>query len=166
MSSSADFVDLLSKGAEAMGLALTAAGLERLDIHRRVLVKWAQRMNLTTVLEPVEMVDSLYLDSAVIAPRLPEGVRLQDVGSGAGFPGLVLKALRPDLRVCLVEARRRRVSFLKQAARDMGLAEGLEIRWQRLGIDPEPLPEERWPELVSRATFPPPIWLETGLPLL
>ncbi|MBW2701148.1 MAG: class I SAM-dependent methyltransferase [Deltaproteobacteria bacterium] len=163
---SESFVDLLCRGADRMGLDLDPEGLRLLQVHQEVLLKWAQRINLTTVLESKDMVDRLYLDSAVILSRLAPGVRLLDVGSGAGFPGLVLKALRPDLEVCLMEARRRRVSFLRQAVRDMGIGQGLEIRWQRLGIDPEPLPKERWPELISRATFPPQIWCETGAPML
>ena len=149
-----------------MGLDLDSEGIRRLQVYQEVLLKWASRINLTTVLEPKDMVDRLYLDSAVILSRLDLGARLLDVGSGAGFPGLVLKALRPDLEVCLMEARRRRVSFLRQAVRDMGIGQGLEIRWHRLGIDPELPPEERWPELISRATFPPRIWCETGASML
>lgn len=164
-----DFSDALQQGGRAMGLEFEPAALERLAVHQRLLLRWADKVNLTTVREPRAMAERLYLDSAVLVPALDAGARVHDVGSGAGFPGLVIKALRPELVLTLTEARRKRVSFLRQAARAMGLGSGIEIRWQRLGWETggrEPQPGDRtepiWDEVVSRATLPPPLWVEQG----
>ncbi len=164
-----DFIEYLQQGGRALGLELEPAALERLAAHQRLLLRWADKVNLTTVREPRAMAERLYLDSAVLAPALGASTRVHDVGSGAGFPGLVLKALRPELALTLTEARRKRVSFLHQAARAMGLGQGMEIRWQRLGWagggrrpQPADWAEPVWDEVVSRATLPPPLWVEQG----
>jgi 16S rRNA (guanine527-N7)-methyltransferase len=159
------FLRRLCDGGASLGIDLPGDGLVRLQIHFRLLCRWADRVNLTTVRDPEEMAELLYLDSAVLQGHLAACERLHDVGTGAGFPGLVLKALRPDLQVTLTEARRKKVSFLKQAAREMGLSEGLWIRNRRIGW--EPLSErEQWTEVVSRAAFPPLLWVRKGAPLV
>ncbi|MFC1654813.1 16S rRNA (guanine(527)-N(7))-methyltransferase RsmG [Myxococcota bacterium] len=155
----------LREGAEQLGIEMPKEGVARLLIHFRLLSKWADRVNLTTVRDPEGMAELLYLDSAVLQKHIGAGSRLHDVGTGAGFPGMVVRALRPDLRVTLTEARRKKVSFLKQAAREMGLTEGLEIRHQRLGWDAG-ADRELWPEVVSRAAFPPSEWIRLGAPLV
>jgi 16S rRNA (guanine527-N7)-methyltransferase len=167
------FLAALCEGANRLELELDPQVCERLVCHQRLLLRWAPKVNLTTVLEPRSMAERLYLDSAVVLPWLGAG-RLHDVGSGAGFPGLVLKALRPELAVTLTEARRRKVSFLRQAAREMGLESGLDIQWRRLGwepnepaqADPGPGGEGRWDEVISRATFPPGEWIAQGAGLV
>ena len=111
------FLRRLTEGGEHLGLDLPKEGISRLQCHYRLLCKWADRVNLTTIRDPGQRAERLYLDSAVLTEHIPAGVGLHDVGTGAGFPGLVIKALRPDLQVTLTEARRKKVSFLKQVAR-------------------------------------------------
>jgi 16S rRNA (guanine527-N7)-methyltransferase len=158
------FLGTLIGGSVGLGLDLPQEGIDRLLAHFRLLCKWADRVNLTTIRDPGEMAELLYLDSAVLQKHLVDGTRLHDVGTGAGFPGLVIAALRPDLQVTLTEARRKKVSFLKQAAREMGIS-SLEIRHQRLGWD-DAGAGEQWPEVISRAAFPPPEWIRMGAPLV
>lgn len=161
----AAFLGRFSQGCERLGIGTTDEGISRILVHFHLLEKWADRVNLTTVRDPEEMAELLYLDSAVLQKHLDPDTRLHDVGTGAGFPGLVVKALRPDLQVTLTEARRKKVSFLKQAAREMGLSEGLDIRHQRLGWEPGG-EQEQWPEVVSRAAFPPLEWVRHGTHLV
>jgi 16S rRNA (guanine527-N7)-methyltransferase len=158
------FSRCLVEGGEQLGLDLPQEGVSRLLVHYRTLSKWADRVNLTTIRDPEKMAELLYLDSAVLQKHLLDGTRLHDVGTGAGFPGLIVAALRPDLQVTLTEARRKKVSFLKQSAREMGISSGLEIRHQRLGWDEAA--SEQWPEVVSRAAFPPKEWIRMGSPLV
>ena len=87
-----EFTGFLKEGARALELKLTDAGLARLVAHWELLQHWADRMNLTTVRDPASMAERLYLDSAMLLTRLAEDSSVHDVGSGAGFPGLVLKA--------------------------------------------------------------------------
>ena len=182
-----EFADSLRQGVHAMGLDLEPVAFQRLVTHQSLLTKWMRRINLTAITEPRDMVDRLYLDCLVVCAHLQGADRLHDVGSGAGFPGLVIKAVMPHIQVTLTEARHKRVSFLKQAAREMGLDQGLDIRWQRIGWereqedqaaaekggregspdgDPDSGRHMGWPEVISRATFPPKEWLRRGTTLL
>ena len=158
------FTRFLKEGALALEVELTDAGLTRLVAHWELLQHWADRMNLTTVRDPAAMAERLYLDSAMLLNRLAENASVHDVGSGAGFPGLVLKALRPGIQMVISEARRKKVNFLRQAARTMKLSEGLEIRHERIGWE-QPA-EAGHNEVVSRATFPPQEWLKIGASLV
>jgi 16S rRNA (guanine527-N7)-methyltransferase len=160
-----DFRSLLFLGAKKLGLSLEKEVLERLDAHRFLLLKWAKKINLTTVLTTESMVDRLYLDSLVVAGYITPKSTLHDVGSGAGFPGLILKAFHPELSLRLSEARRKKCSFLRQAAYQMGLLD-TEITWTRVGWEEDKTKEGHWNEVISRAVFPPLIWIQRGAPLL
>jgi 16S rRNA (guanine527-N7)-methyltransferase len=155
-----EFRDALRKGAELLGLSLPEAGVDRLVAHWGKLVLWAGKTNLTALRGPAEMAEGLYLDSAMMLPRLEAGRRLHDVGTGGGFPGLVLKGLLPEMAVVLSEARQKKVAFLRQAAREMGVSAGLEIRCETVGEGraPDPLADE----VVSKAAFPPEEWMRMG----
>jgi 16S rRNA (guanine527-N7)-methyltransferase len=84
-----------------------------------LLAAWAPRMNLTGATDAPARVRILVLEAAALAPHLASGALL-DVGSGNGSPGLVLAALRPDIRITLLEPRQRRWAFLREATRAMG----------------------------------------------
>jgi 16S rRNA (guanine527-N7)-methyltransferase len=160
-----DFSSYLIEGASRLDLELPEDAIQRLLVHRDLLVRWNKAINLTTVLDPQGMADKLYLDSAILFPYLNTGVDLHDVGTGAGFPGLVIKALRPDIQLTLTESRSKKVSFLKTAAREMGLLDGLDIRWERVN-EKQPGVSVLSNEVVSRAAFPPEEWLKIGVRLV
>jgi len=164
-----EFSESLLEGDSILGLVVTDRIHELLRAHFRILCRWSKKLNLTTVHKPRDMAERLYLDSAIIAPCLPGAGSLLDVGTGAGFPGLVLRVWHPGLHVTLAEARRRKVSFLKQAVRQMEIDENLAIRWERVGWrdkhDGAPV-ARGYDEVVSRATFPPAEWLNCGAELV
>lgn len=97
--------------------AALAAPLSRLAEE---LLRWNARINLTGYSDPRGVWVGLFLDSLALLPHL-HGQSLLDIGSGAGFPGLVLALARPALAVTLLDGRAKRVSFQKQAARVLGL---------------------------------------------
>jgi 16S rRNA (guanine527-N7)-methyltransferase len=86
-----------------------------------LLTKWNRRINLTRVIEPEEIVPLHLLDSLPLANAAPRGASLLDIGSGAGVPGLIVAALRPDLRVTCVESIAKKAMFLEEATRAMKL---------------------------------------------
>ncbi len=155
------FGKALEKGADRLGIDLPDDGLTRLKLHWRKVVLWSSKMNLTAISNPIDMAELLYLDSACLLPLLDRNAFLHDVGTGAGFPGLVLKAISPDLQVRLSESRGKKVVFLKQTAFEMGLKSGLEIRHARIG-DQEVSERSLWTDVVSKAAFPPITWMDIG----
>lgn len=104
-------------------VALSARTREKLFIHYAELRLWNPRLSLVGPGDVGEIVERHYGESLAALPLVPAGRRqAADVGSGAGFPGLVLAAARPDLRVTLVESRRRKWSFLRTVTRKASLS--------------------------------------------
>jgi 16S rRNA (guanine527-N7)-methyltransferase len=86
-----------------------------------MLTKWNRVYNLTAVRDPPAMWTHHVLDSLTLAPHLPKGVRLLDVGSGAGLPGLVLALVRPDLSIVSIDAVNKKTSFQRQVAAELAI---------------------------------------------
>jgi len=92
--------------------------------YLELLTEWQRVHRLLGSIDPRWIAENLFLDSLLFLKALPRGVHdLLDVGAGAGFPGIPLKIMAPQLRVTLVEARSRRASFLSTAVRELGLSE-------------------------------------------
>jgi 16S rRNA (guanine527-N7)-methyltransferase len=110
--------------------------------YTRILLFWNEKLNLTAIRDPLEILYRHFCESMYAAAAVPvEKGRLADVGSGAGFPGLPLKIMRPDLRVFLVESNLKKATFLAEVIRELGLADAQVIvrRYQELGEEVAPL---------------------------
>ena len=108
---------------DGLGVNVSRETLARLDVVSGVLLKWQKAINLVGNATSNDLWVRHFLDSAQILPLLPPETRsVADLGTGAGFPGLVLAACRPDLRITLVEADARKGAYLGEASRQMGLA--------------------------------------------
>jgi 16S rRNA (guanine527-N7)-methyltransferase len=99
---------------------LAEGQLSALEAHYQILVRWNKVLNLTRIEEESEAVERHYGEALWLARRLPEGaLRVVDIGSGAGFPGIPIAISRPGFSVTLVEAHQRKAVFLKEAARGL-----------------------------------------------
>src|SRR5260370_1596103 len=107
-----------------------------------ILLAWNEKINLTAIRDPLEILYRHFCERMVAAEIIPErGGRLADVGSGGGFPGLPLKIIRPDLRVFLVESNLKKATFLAEVVRELGLndAQVLVRRYEELHEEIAPL---------------------------
>jgi len=122
----------LERGAGALGVRLDPTALDRFERYLAALVRWGSRLNLVGASGEDELVDRHLIDSLLplAAVELPPGADVVDVGSGAGLPGVPMKIARPDLRVTLLEASRRRVAFLEHLRDAVDLPD-LGVRWGR-----------------------------------
>ena len=121
-----DFRFLLKRGCEQLGIELERAAVERLFVYYEELKRWSRKINLIArETDDEQIIENHFLDSLTLLTQLADCslVHLLDVGTGAGFPGLVCKAARPDIRLTLVEPRLKRVSFLRHIARTLQLAD-------------------------------------------
>jgi 16S rRNA (guanine527-N7)-methyltransferase len=116
--------EALAAGTAALGLDLDAATRDKLLEYLKLLEKWNRTHNLTAVREPGRMLSLHVLDSLAVIPHLPdsEQLRIADVGSGGGLPGMPLAILRPRWAVALVESSKKKCAFLRQAVAELGLA--------------------------------------------
>src|SRR5438552_5404446 len=108
----------------------------------RILLTWNEKVNLTAIRDPLEILHRHFCESMYAADALSlEKGRLADVGSGGGFPGLALKIIRPGLQVFLVESNIKKVTFLAEVIRELGLngAQVLARRYEELGEEIAPL---------------------------
>ena len=105
-----------------VGTAVFPEGIyDKLAAYLELLLKWNARVNLTAIREPEEMVRRHFGESLFAGLQLGETTSLLDLGSGAGFPGIPIQLLRPEIRVTLAEARARKAAFLREAVWTLGL---------------------------------------------
>ena len=161
-----DFRSILIKAASEMGLSLTEAQIDLFEDYRETLLLWSGKMNLISLQSELDLPVRHFIDSLTLLPYLPAGPgTLLDIGSGAGFPAIPVKIFRNNLHVTLLEASRKKCSFLKEVIRRLGLREisVLNCRLEEL------LKKDLKPSfdvIVSRATLKLPELLRGGLPLL
>jgi 16S rRNA (guanine527-N7)-methyltransferase len=140
------FRELLSREFAPYG-SLTVEQIDLLEAHYRLLVQWNARLNLTRIESVDEAVRLHYCESLFVGARLPSGpLRIVDVGSGAGFPGIPIAILRPECSVTLVESHQRKCVFLREASRDLKNVSVVTDRAENLPLGYD------W--LVSRAVSP------------
>lgn len=108
-------LDLLKAKAQEYGVFLDERALERFDIYARLLVEWNEKINLTAITEPDEIVIKHFVDSLTVfsAIEIPEGASVIDVGTGAGFPGLAMLIARPDLKITLIDSTNKKLNVIR-----------------------------------------------------
>jgi 16S rRNA (guanine527-N7)-methyltransferase len=96
--------------------------LKAIKAYISLLLRWNQKISLTAVVDPVEILRFHFGESIFAASSVPiENGRLADVGSGAGFPGLALRIALPELSLTLIESNSKKASFLAEASRELNL---------------------------------------------
>ncbi len=119
---------VISDGADILGVDLAPSMVDKMLRHMEMLSLWGRKINLTAVKDPVRAAIVHFLDSLTVFKIIPRGCGLSvlDVGSGPGFPGLVLAAADASLQVTLLDRDPRKIVFLKHVARDLNL-QGVEF---------------------------------------
>jgi 16S rRNA (guanine(527)-N(7))-methyltransferase RsmG len=128
---------------------LGALEIIQLYTHYELLIRWNQRMNLTTVKPGPEMVIRHYCESLFFAAHIPGAqgkTSVLDLGSGAGFPGIPLAVLKPGWQVTLVEASQRKAVFLRESSRHLPNVSVLAQRMEKVSVSAD------W--AVARAVVP------------
>jgi 16S rRNA (guanine527-N7)-methyltransferase len=147
----------VEEGAAQIGVRLSPDQLKQLGRHVDLMLKWNKSINLTAITDPDEVVEKHVLDSLAVVPVLPSG-SLLDAGTGAGFPGIPLAVVRPELEVALVDSVQKKVAFLKNTLAELRLpkAKAYAVR-----LEGNPSKEElpRVHAAVARAFASPEEWL-------
>ncbi|MGC4044079.1 MAG: 16S rRNA (guanine(527)-N(7))-methyltransferase RsmG [Armatimonas sp.] len=118
------FCETLSAACEALGIAITEEQVALCARHAALVLETNTHTNLTRITEPEAMALKHYADSLtafLVLPKLARGASVCDVGTGAGYPGVPMKILRPDLKLTLLDSLNKRVVFLDESCRALGL---------------------------------------------
>jgi len=163
---SKEWSDLIVEGARAFDIDLTPDDTRRFAIHASELIRWNQKINLTAITDPLEVAVKHFLDSLPAVRFMPPNATLLDIGSGGGFPGLPLKILKPSLSITLIDASRKKVTFLKHIIRTLKLGniEALHLRAEELAADARYV--NRFDVIISRAFSALDHFFKLALPLL
>jgi len=149
-----------------LNIELDEDKLSKLERYYELLVEWNEKMNLTGITEKSQVYlkhfyDSLTLNKIV---DLNQDLSLVDIGTGAGFPGLVLKIVFPNLKITLIDSLNKRIEFLKEVIKQLGLKdiEAIHARSEEYGIKNR----EKFDIATARAVAPLNILLEYSIPML
>jgi len=112
---------LLIEGAKAFGIGLDQKAVHAFSLYLDELVSWNRKINLTAIRTEKSIILKHFLDSLSPCPYLPASGRVLDIGSGAGFPGIPIKIVRPSLQVTLIDSVQKKVAFQRHILRTLGL---------------------------------------------
>lgn len=159
----------LAESAEALfGLTLDPDTLDQLAFYAQEMLDWNEnRANLTAITNPDEVETKHFLDSMSVLAYIdiPENCRVADIGTGAGFPGLVLKILRPDIHLTLIESSGKKTAFLEYMVEQLALDDVriLNMRVEMVGVEMDF--RETYDLVIARAVAHLPVLVEYMLPL-
>lgn len=160
-------VDFLAKESAKFDLKLDDTALNRFSQYYDLLIEWNQKINLTAITAFNEVMEKHFLDCLMIFKYclIPKNAKLIDVGSGAGFPGIVLKIARPDIELTLLDSLNKRVLFLNALSEALALpVSTIHMRAETGGNTP--FLRESFDFAVSRAVARLPVLGEYCLPFV
>jgi 16S rRNA (guanine527-N7)-methyltransferase len=158
--------NLIYEGAKNLDIEIDKRKIEKFAIHAIELMKWNQKTNLTAITDPFEVAVKHFLDSIVPVKIIPSNASVLDIGSGGGFPGIPLKISLPSLSVTMIDASRKKVSFLKHIIRVLELKniDALHIRAEEFADKPGAA--KSFNVIISRALSSMTSFVLTALPFL
>ncbi|MCI9226258.1 MAG: 16S rRNA (guanine(527)-N(7))-methyltransferase RsmG [Acutalibacter sp.] len=121
-----------------LGIKVTAEQAAKFQKYMELLVEWNEKLNLTAITEPEEILEKHFLDSltTLLACKFKDGGKVLDVGTGAGFPGVPIKIMRPDLQVTLLDGSNKRLNFLGELCSELGVeCRRVHKRAEEAGLD-------------------------------
>lgn len=113
--------DIVIKGLREFSIVPTLDQIEALVFHSEEMIKWNKTTNLTSITDPEEVAVKHIVDSGILTNYCSGYGKILDIGTGAGFPGIPLKILLPEVEITLIETIRKKVSFLKHIIRSLKL---------------------------------------------
>lgn len=161
-----EWMSLIAEGASELMVSINEENIRSFGTHALHLSQWNRKINLTAITQPADMALKHYVDSLAPLSYMPLEGRVIDIGSGAGFPGIPLKIVRPTLAMTLVDSSLKKVSFLKEAIRELSLKTISAHHCRVEDFSKGPFSEERFNVAIMRAFSSLDACVKKALPLL
>lgn len=161
-------LNLLDEILKEMGFEANKETLENLLTYKKLLVEWNEKMNLTGITQEKEVFTKHFADclSCFLPQKIENGAKVIDVGTGAGFPGLVLKIYNKSLNMTLLDSLNKRINFLKEVSKDCNLENINFIHGRAEDFGRDKNHREQYDVAVSRAVAPLNVLLEYLTPFV
>ena len=115
------FNEGLLEKASTMGVRFSVEQMDKFYKYMNLLIDWNEKINLTAIIEPNEIILKHFIDSITILKDIKDGSTVVDVGTGAGFPGIPLSIMNPTLKITLVDSLNKRLIFLQEVINELDL---------------------------------------------
>jgi len=158
--------ELFVSEVEKLGIEVTSEKLSKLDLFYKLLIEWNEKINLTTIIEEENVYLKHFYDSLTLFRDidLNKEIRICDVGSGAGFPGIVLKIFFPNINITLIDSLNKRIIYLNDIIDKLGL-DNIKAIHSRME-DFSKIHEEEFDYITARAVSQLPILCEISVKAL
>lgn len=130
-----EFFNKMKENEKYLKISFSVEQLEQFFVYMNLLIEWNEKMNLTAIVEPNEIILKHFIDSITILKEIDNNSKIIDVGTGAGFPGVPLSIMNPTLKITLADSLNKRLIFLQEVINQLGLRniEIIHARAEELG---------------------------------
>ncbi len=162
-----EFEEILVQAAHGIGMELSEGEIASFHTYYREILFWNKKISLVSAKSPTDLPVKHCIDSLTAMKVIGHDcLTLLDIGAGAGFPGIPIKIMRPSLKVTLVDAHRKKVSFLKNVARKLDLSDTIVLNQRIEGLMQDEQHRGMYDCVISRATFALSKYLDMAAPFL
>lgn len=160
--------NIIQQSFQREGFALSERQIEQFAQYYDLLIDWNKKINLTAIEEPQEVADKHFVDSALLLSVKKDiaGSSLIDIGTGAGFPGIPLKIIEPNLKLTLFDSLNKRINFLNTVCHDLSLQDVQAIHGRAEDFGQKSDYREKFDLATARAVARMPVLLEICLPFV
>lgn len=155
-----EFADEINKYAGTINIKLNNEQIQKFYTYMNMLIEWNEKINLTAIVEPKEIIIKHFVDSLTIAKYINDSSKIIDVGTGAGFPGIPLKIYNENYKITLLDSLNKRINFLDEVIQALDLKEIETIHGRAEDFAQNNSYREKYDYAVSRAVAPLNILLE------
>lgn len=142
---------LVRDGAAQIGLKVTRQQAQLFSRHAQLLMQWNRRINLTAITDPAAIAVKHVLDAIAPINQIPAHGHLLDIGTGAGFPGIPLKIMRPRQPMTLIDSVRKKINFVKYVVRDLSLQHIVALHARAEALSTQLPKDDKFDIIVCRA---------------
>lgn len=146
-----EFFKELDEYSKNLNIEFHVEQKEKFYLYMQLLLEWNEKINLTAIVEPKEIILKHFIDSITISKYIKENSYLSDVGTGAGFPGIPLKILREDVNIVLVDSLNKRINFLNEVIEKLKLSNIKTVHARAEDIGKNKEYREKFDVVTSRA---------------